>query len=62
MKISDRTKSILSTGFSVLVIDFVFNREWEPALIGVTLFVVVALFGPYLVTFMSDADDLNRRN
>lgn len=61
MKISDRTKSILFNGFMILVLNLVvFQREWEPILLGVTIFIVGALILPYLITFMSDEKIDNR--
>lgn len=61
MKISDRTKSILFNGFMVLVLNIVFfQREWEPILLGVTIFIVGALILPYLITFMSGEKIDNR--
>lgn len=60
MKISDRTKSLLRNGLGVLALNLIFQRDWGPVIFGVVAFIVVALIFPYLIAFMSDADEINR--
>lgn len=60
MKISDRTKSLLRNGLGVLALNLIFQRDWGPVIFGVVAFIVVALIFPYLITFISDADEINR--
>ena len=60
MKISVRTKSLLRNGLGVLALNLIFQRDWGPVIFGVVAFIVVALIFPYLIAFMSDADEINR--
>lgn len=60
LDMSDRTKSILFQGFIGLALNLVFQREWEPVILGVSAFVVGALTLPYIITFMSDEKKDNR--
>ena len=60
MKISVRTKSLLRNDLGVLALNLIFQRDWGPVIFGVVAFIVVALIFPYLIAFMSDADEINR--
>lgn len=60
MKISERTKRIFFYGLFPLFTNLILQRNWEPVILGASIFIIGGLIFPKVITFMTDKERDNR--